>query len=122
MDHSQDHGDGGHPPSLILQDPRQLLHAAVDVRIARYSVTALLRQWMPMPDKVIGTVSPAATDLKNEPRLDDDGQRMFPFLSTYVLLDKGQRLPAGLVVGSHDQPTDRVLQDGLNAGIRGAVV
>lgn len=121
MDHCQDHGDGSHPASLVLQDPRQLLHAAVDVRVARHSVTALLRQWMSEPDKVIGTVSTAATDLQNDRRLDDD-QRMFSSRITYVLLDKRQRLPTGLVIGCHDQPTDRVLQDGLNAGIRGTVV
>lgn len=63
MDHGQGHGDSRHPASLVLQNPRQLLHAAVNVRISGDRVTALLGQGVPVQDKVIGPISATAADL-----------------------------------------------------------
>lgn len=64
MDQGERHRDASHPASLVLQNPRQLLNAPVDMRIAGDSVAALLRQRVPVQDEIVWSISTTATHLR----------------------------------------------------------
>lgn len=64
VDQGQCHGDSRHPTGLVLQDPGELLDTPVNVGISSDSVSALLRQWMPVQDVIVGSISATATNLE----------------------------------------------------------
>lgn len=64
MDKANCHGQPDHPRTLLLEEPSQLLHAAMEEGVAGDGVPALGRQGLLEGQVVGGTVRTAASNLK----------------------------------------------------------